>query len=239
MRTSSDPPASQVSGVVVDDVVAFARRRNAELVPFGAADKSRLTPRVFLETVAAIDRRSRRDAAALVDSTLRRSGLSPSASTAIASLSPHARAALAIAETAVAIARDPSSFEVVVPEPPLPWPQRHELRRLALYVLGGARVVLHARDASELASLVEHASIVDGGGHVLTAPAGGRSIVVRVYGAGEPYRAFREKLEARGVVVRGGPIAHLLEAPAGFGPRDVLAAAYETDLDVLEVRDGA
>lgn len=35
----------------------------------------------------------------------------------------------------------------------------------------------------------------------------------------------------------GGPIAHVLTAPESIGAREVLAAAYDAGIDVLEVRE--
>ncbi|MBI2393480.1 MAG: hypothetical protein HYV09_28120 [Deltaproteobacteria bacterium] len=229
-------PVGQVSlrGVVVDDALGWGLRRGAEVVDFAAPRGPRMTPRSWLGTVAAIDGRARRDADALVDAILRRAGLSVLANAPLSGLPPFARAALAVAEVAVAIAGAPSEHEVVVPEPPLPWPHRHELRRLAADLLAGARVILHARDAAELSQLVERDAILEGAAGV---PHAGRSILVRVYGWGEPYEAFKRALEERGVTIGGGPIAHVLGAPDGFGPREVLAAAYEAGLDVLEVRE--
>jgi len=197
-----------------------------------------MTPRGWLETVAAIDGRSKRDAVALVDAVLRRAGLSSLANAPISGLPPFGRAALAVAEVAVAIAHDPSEHEVVVPEPPLPWPHRHELRRLASELLAGAKVLLHARDENELAQLVPREAILDArlGGHGVVHD-GARSVLVRVYGWGEPYETFRRVLDERGVTIAGGPIAHVLSVPEGFGPREVLAIAFDAGLDVLEVRE--
>ncbi len=226
-----------LSGLVLDDPVAWARGRGAELVDFTAPRGPRMTPRAWLEAVAAIDGRGRREGAALADAILRRAGLSAYANATNSTLGPLARAALAIAETSVAIARAPEKHDVVVPEPPLAWPHRHEVRKLATELLAGANVFLHARDAAELAPLVDRASIVDAAGRALAPSAGHRAIVVRVYGWGEPYDAFRKALDALGVKVAGGPIAHVLTAPESIGAREVLAAAYDAGIDVLEVRE--
>lgn len=226
-----------LSGLVVDDPVAWAARNRAELVDFAASRGPRMTPRAWLETVAAIDSRGRRDGAALVDVTLRRAGLSAYAKLPISSLGPFARAALAIAETSVSIARAPEKCDVVVPEPPLAWPQRHDVRRIAIELLAGANVFLHARDAAELAPIVERSAILDGAGRALAASTGKRAIVVRVYGWGEPYDAFRKALEELGVTITGGPVSHVVTAPDPIGTREVLAAAFDAGLDVLEVRE--
>jgi hypothetical protein len=226
-----------LSGLVVDDPVAWARKRGAELVDFAAPRGPRMTSRAWLETVAAIDDRRKRDGAALVDAIVRRAGLSAFANVAISSLAPFARAALAVAETAVAIARAPEKYDVVVPEPPIAWPHRHDLRRVAVELLAGANVFLHARDAAELAPLIDRAAIVDGAGRALAPSGGQRALIVRVYGWGEPYDAFRKALDALGVTVAGGPIAHVLTAPEAVGAREVLAAAFDAGLDVLEVRE--
>lgn len=223
-------------GLLAEDPVAWARRHGAELVEFGAQRGARMTPRKWLETVAAIDGRAHRDAVAVVDAIVRRAGLSSLANAPIGGLPPFGRAALAVAEVAVAIASAPSAHEVVVPEPPLPWPHRHELRRLAIELLSGAKVLLHAREASELVELVARDAIVDAAAGA-THPAT-RSVLVRVYGWGEPYETFRKVLDERGVTIGGGPIAHVLTVPEGFGPRDVLSIAYDAGLDVLEVREG-
>jgi hypothetical protein len=239
MMRAVEPSVPRVAGdllrgLVSEDPVAWARRRGAELVEFGASRGARMTPRAWLATAAAIDGRSRRDAAALVDAVLRRAGLSSLANAQISGLPSFGRAALAVAEIAVAIARAPSEHEVVVPEPPLPWPHRHELRRLATELLSGATVILHARNVGELADLVPRESIIDtatGAAH-----EGPRSVLVRVYGWGEPYETFRRALDERGVTIAGGPIAHVLSVPEGFGAREVLALAFDAGLDVLEVR---
>jgi hypothetical protein len=222
-------------GLVAEDIGPYVARRNAEVVAFDAPRGARLSPRQWLETVAAMEGMSRRPAAALVTAVLERSGL-PTGGT-IAALVPLQRAVLAIAEAAVVIARDPSSHIVVVPQPPAPWPYRNDLRRLAASLLSGAEVVLQARGAWELLPLVEPDFIVDASGCSIAPPEGKRALLVRVFGEGEPYRAWRTALEVLGVLVAGGPIAHVLAAPLGVGPREVLAAAHRSGLDVLEVRD--
>ena len=226
-----------VHGLLAEDPVAWARGKNAELVDFHAARGGRLTPSAWLEAVAAIEGRPPRDAAALVDAVLRRSGLSSLSKSSIAGLPPFARAALAVAEVAIAIAGAAEPPDVVVPEPPLSAPHRHELRRLACELLRGATVWLHARDAQELAALLPREAILDAAAGVRH--PGTRAVLVRVYGWGEPYEAFRKGLDHAGVVIGGGPIAHVLTVPDGFGPREVLALAFEAGLDVLEVRETA
>lgn len=225
----------RLRGLVSEDPAGWARAHGAELVEFSALRGGRVTPKAWLETVAAIDGRAHADAVALVDAFLRRSGLSSLATAPIAGLPPFAKAALAIAEVAVAIAHAPGEREVVVPEPPLPGAHRYELRRLACELLRDAKVVLHARDAQELASLVAREAILDAAAGA--AHPGTRSVLVRVYGWGEPYEAFLRGLDERGVTVGGGPIAHVLTVPDGFGPREVLAIAFDAGLDVLEVRE--
>jgi hypothetical protein len=227
---------SALRGLVLDDPVAWARRHGVEVVDYAALRGPKITPRKWLEAVAAIDGRTHRDGAALVDAILRRAGLSAYANVTISTLTPYARAVLAVAESAVTISGKPDR-KVVVPEPPLPWPQRHELRRVAAELLAGSNVVLHAREAGELAPLLPREAIENGSGTSLAAATGKRAILVRVYGTGEPYETFRAAVEALGVTIAGGPIAHVLTAPAGVGPREVLGAAYDAGLDVLEVRE--
>lgn len=226
----------ELRGLVAEDAASWARRNGAELVDFNALRGLRMTARTWLETVASIDGRSKRDGAALVDTTLRRAGLAAYANAAFSSLTPFSRCAVAVAEQAVALAgvHEPT---VVLPEPPLPWPHRHELRRVAIEVLSGTKLVIHARDAVELAPLMPRDSLVDAGGRTLAGKDGQRAIVLRVYGWGEPYRAFRAALEGLGVTIAGGPIAHVLAAPPEVTPREVLAAAFDAGIDVLEVRE--
>lgn len=226
---------SNVRGLLAEDPATWARQNGALVVDFGATRGARMTPRAWLETVAAIDGRPHRESVALVDAVLRRAGLSSLANGAIGVLPAFGRAALAVAEVAVAVTG--RAQEVLVPEPPLPWPHRHELRRLALELLAGTPVVLHTRDPMELTSLVARDAVIDvavGAAH----PAG-PSVLVRVYGWGEPYEAFKRGLDERGVTITGGPIAHVLTGPDGFGPREALAIAYEAGLDVLEVREAS
>jgi hypothetical protein len=219
-------------GIVVDDPAAFAKRNQADIVAFAATRSSKLGPKAWLAAASAMEGRSARETDALVDAILRRAGLSAYAVTPITSQPPLAKAALAIAEIAVGAPK-----MVVVPEPPLAWPQRHEVRRLAVTLLASATVVLHAREAWELAALVAPHEVTDGDGRALGDASGLRSIVARTYGAGEAYEAFRAALEGAGVRIEGGPIAHVLSVPAGFGVREVLAAAHDAGLDLLEVRD--
>lgn len=226
--------AMELRGLVTEDVAAWAAKNGGELVDFHAPRGPRMTARTWLGTVASIDGRSKRDGSALVDAVLRRSGLSAYGNAPFSGLSPFSRAALAIAEAAVAIAGR-EAVTVVLPEPPLPWPHRHEVRRLAIDVLSAAKLVLHSRDAAELAPLMPRDSIVEAGVALKTA-ADERSIIVRVYGWGEPYDAFRKALIELGVTIAGGPIAHVLTAPTAVTPREVLAAAYDAGIDVLEVR---
>jgi hypothetical protein len=222
-----------VKGIVVDDPAAFAERHRAEIVAFSAPRSPKLGPQAWLSAASAMEGRGARETAALVDAILRRAGLSAYAMTPISSLPPLQRAALAIAEIAVA---SPNTM-VVVPEPPLAWPQRHEVRRLAVTQLASATVVLHAREAWELAALVKPHDVTDGDGRALGDASGLRAIVARTYGEGAAYEAFRTSLEEAGVRVEGGPIAHVLAVPTNFGVREVLAAAHDAGLDVLEVRD--
>lgn len=226
----------ELRGLIGEDCAAWARRNDAELVDFHATRGSRMTARLWLETVASIDGRSKREGAAVVDAVLRRAGLAAFAAAPFSSLTPLARTALAVAECAVGVAGH-AAPRVVLPEPPLPWPQRHELRRMAIEVLSEAELWIHARDAAELAPLMPRASISDVSGVSLAPAEGQRTIVVRVYGSGEPYAAFRGALEALGITIAGGPIAHVLSAPPGITPREVLAAAFEAEIDVLEVRE--
>jgi hypothetical protein len=61
-------------------------------------------------------------------------------------------------------------------------------------------------------------------------------MLLRATGTGEAIARLRERLEVLGFDVIGGPLAHRLVGPADLGPRDVLAAAYDAEVDVLEVR---
>ncbi|MGZ3448083.1 MAG: hypothetical protein ACXVEF_00705 [Polyangiales bacterium] len=224
-----------VKGLVVDDPAGWARRNQAEIVAFAAPRSAKLGPRAWLAAASAMEGRSARETDALVDAILRRAGLSAYGQTPMTSLPPLQRAALAIAEVAVSVAARDAT--VVVPEPPVAWPQRHEVRRLAVTLLSTTKIVLHAREAWELAALVEPHEVTDGEGRALGDASGLRAIVARTYGEGEAYEAFRRALDDAGVRVEGGPIAHVLAVPSGFGVREVLAAAHDAGLDVLEVRD--
>jgi hypothetical protein len=216
-------------GLVAEEPSAWARAHGADLVSFDAPRDGAISVTSWLDAACAIAGRSR--PRAFVGALLRQAGLSLRARTAVAALAAHERVALALAEAA---ALRVEGRAIVVPEPPLPWPLRHESRRLALSLLAGAgEVILHARRGWEIAGLVS-AIELDGGG-----AASARSIVLRVYGGAAPYAAFREKLEALGVEVQGGPIAHVLETPEGISVREILAAASAADLDVLEIRAGA
>lgn len=226
----------ELRGLIGDDCVGFARRNEAELIDFQALRGPRMNARVWLETVASMDGRSKREGAALADAVLRRAGLSAFAAAPFSSLTAFARAAVAVAECAVAVAGR-TDARVVLPEPPLPWPLRHELRRVAAELFTDATVWIHARDGAELAPLMARDSIVNSSGISLAPGPGRRSIVVRVYGSGEPYTAFAAALEGLGVAIAGGPVAHVLSAPESVTPRDVLAAAFDAGLDVLEVRE--
>lgn len=236
-RSDDAPRTDRLRGLIAEDPAAWARGHGAELVAFDAPRGDRVTVRAWLLATAAIDGRSSRDAGALVDAVLRKAGLEPYARATMAQLAPFTRAAVAVAEIAVAIAGREASSQVVVPAPPLAWPERHELRRLATWLLAGAAVVLHAFDAVELAPLVAREAIVDAAGRALWPAEGRRVILARVYAWGEPYDAFRAALDALDVKVDGGPVAHVLDAPSSITPRHVLAAAYDAGVDVLEVRE--
>jgi hypothetical protein len=230
-------PPTHVLGLVVDDPVAWAEARSAVLVSFDAPRGGRVDTRTWLETAAAIEGKSRSEARALAEDLSQVAGLLPPTPPMIGSLGVTHRASLAIAEAAVQVRCADRELMVVVPEPPVAWPLRTDLRRLATRLLAGAEVVLHAREAWELTPLVAVEFIVGADGLSFVPPPGARSIVTRVFGVGEPYAAWRTALEALGVQIAGGPIAHMLSVPDGIGPRHVLAAAYEAGLDVLEVRD--
>ncbi len=237
MTEPAAAPTPRLIGLVTDDARTYAANRRAELVAFEAERGPRMTTREWLRTVAAIEGRTGQEASALADAVLARAGLGPGAPQTIGALHAQQLAALALAETAVIIAKEPAAFVVVVPQPPIPWPYRNEIRRLAASMLAGAEVVLHAYAAWELLPLVEHDFIVNASGGAIAAPPGHRTVMARVYGTGAPYEAWRAALEATGVLVAGGPIAHVLAVPEGMGPREVLAAAHDAGLDVLEVRE--
>lgn len=235
---AAPPPSvrvnARVTGLVADDVRAYAASRNAEVVAFHAPRGGKVSVQSWLEAVAAIEGRTRSEARALAKTTIERAGLI--GAPLIGGLHVYHRIALALAEAAVSFGNQPSMV-VVVPEPPVAWPARTDVRRQAASLLEGVELVLHAREAWELTPLMPIESIVDGAGERLAPASGARSIIARVYGEQEQYDAWRAALDALSVTVRGGPIAHVLQAPEGVTPAKILAAAYEAGLDVLEVRD--
>ncbi|GAC1352829.1 MAG: hypothetical protein NVS3B20_09790 [Polyangiales bacterium] len=237
---STSAPTPRVIGLVADDVREYAQLQagsRPEIVAFDAPRGPRVSPRAWLETVAAIAGCNRREVTSVADAIFHRAGFGASTPTMIGFLDPAQRAALAIAEVAVAIAHDPASAMVIVPQPPLPMPYRNDLRRLSTMLLDGAEVVLHALAAWELLPLMDPEFIINASGESIAPPDGSRTLLLRVFGRGEPYRAFRSSLEAKGVLFAGGPIAHVLAAPKAIGPSEVLAAAFEAQIDLLEVRD--
>lgn len=230
-----EAPPPRLLGLVAESSRAYAARRGALEIAFDAPRGGSLRARDWLEAAAAIEGCSPEESKSICDTLARQLGL-PLGTTVLVSALPIAqRLALALAEGAIATWAQRLPL-VVVPAPPLPWPARHELRRLALELFAGVEVVLHARDAWELAPLIAREALIDEQDRPL-AEAQGRAIVTRVYGTGEPYVAWLAALEALGVTVEGGPIAHVLRAPDGVGVREVLAAAHDADLDLLEIRD--
>lgn len=239
-RTSDEDGATErakprVIGLVAESARAYADRRGALEIAFDAPRGGAMRAREWLESAASIEGCSPDETRALCDTLGRQLGLPPGSTALVTALPQPQRLALALAEGAIATWAQRLPL-VVVPAPPLPWPTRHELRRLALELFAGVEVVLHARDAWELAPLVPREALVDEHDRAL-AEAQGRAIVTRVYGSGEPYAAWLAALDALGVSVEGGPIAHVLRAPDGVGVREVLAAAYDAELDLLEIRE--
>ncbi len=228
-------PPPRVVGLVAESARAYAERRGALAIDFDAPRGGTLTVRAWLESVAAIEGCDQRESRALCDTILPQLGQPLASTPPVNALPPGPRVALALAEGAIATWAQRLPL-VVVPAPPLPWPARNELRRLALELFAGVEVVLHAREAWELAPLVGPQALVDETGTPLHRREG-RAIMARVYGAGAPYAAWLAALAALGVLVEGGPVAHLLRAPEGVGVREVLAAAYDVELDVLEIRE--
>ena len=227
----------RVLGLVADDPRAYASAHGALLVDFDAPREARTDVRSWLEAAAAIEGYSAREGKALVDAIVTKAGLVAVASGWVSALGPPARAVLAVAEAAVVAHRHGGEITVVVPEPPIAFPARNELRRLAASLCAGCEVVLHAREAFELVPIVGVDFVVDESGGSIAPPVGMRSIHARVFGAGEAYEGWRAALTKLGVHIAGGPITHVLAAPEGVGPRQILAAAHEAGLDVLEVRD--
>jgi hypothetical protein len=227
----------RVLGLVADDPRAYASAHGAVLVDFGATREARTDVKSWLEAAAAIEGYAPREAKALVEVIVAKSGLGPFVTGWVSALTPPARVVLALAEAAVIAHRHGAEITVVVPEPPIAWPQRNEVRRLAVSLFAGCEVVLHAREAFELVPIVGVDFVVDESGGSIAPPTGMRSIHTRVFGAGEAYEAWRAALGELGVQIAGGPIAHVLAAPEGVGPREILAAAHKAGLDVLEVRD--
>lgn len=226
----------RVLGLIADDPRTYASTHGALVIDFHAPREARTSVRSWLESTAAIEGCSPRESHALVDATLAKSGLSAVASNAVSSLPAYMRALLALCEAAIVAHRN-ADLVVVVPEPPIPWPTRGDLRRLATTLLAGCEVVLHAREAFELVPLVGADFVVDESGGSIAPPAGTRSILTRVFGVGDAYEGWRKALDELGVQIAGGPIAHVLAAPTGVGTREILAAAHRAGLDVLECRD--
>jgi hypothetical protein len=230
-----DPPAPKILGLLAEDPAAYARAHDAVLVDFVAPRSDRMSAREWLETTAAIEGCTPREATAITDTLLGQIGAPQGKSAGMGALSPMHRAGIALAEAAVVAWAHHVSL-VVVPSPPVPWPARNDVRRLALAMLAGIDVALHAREAWELLPLVPHHALIDARGEPVAKKHDGRAFVTRVYGSGDPYAAWRTALEARGVAIEGGPISHVLRVPEGVGAREILADAFETGVDVLEVR---
>ena len=225
------PPT--ISGLVRAEPHVHAARIGATVVDFDAHRGDPLTPRRWLETVVAFDGASQEGCRQVARMTLERSGLNALADLPLSRLSPFQRASLAIAEVAArSIARVAS---VVVPAPPFPLPARTDLRRLAVALLNGRDVVLHADDPSELSPLLGRAAIVDGEGRSAVVRAGVQTFAMRVWATPEPYLAWRAAVEALGATLEGGPVAHLLSLPEGTHAHMLLAAAHVHDVDVLEM----
>lgn len=229
------PAAPRVVGLVADSAVAYVERRGAFAITFDAPRGGAMRLREWLETVAAIEGCTPAEARALCDTLLRQLSLPTALTPLVSSLPATHLTAVALAEGAIATWAQRLPL-VVVPAPPLPWPARNDLRKLAMELFAGVEVVLHAREAWELAHLVPREALVDEGDRPLV-PERGHAIVTRVYGSGEPYAAWLTAIEALGVTVDGGPIAHVLRAPDGVGVREILAAAYDAELDLLEIRE--
>lgn len=221
-------------GLLGGDPVAWARTHGAELVDFGADRAGTATLRDHVRATLAMEQGAA-GIGAMADQLLRRARLGHLAGTRVDRLSAPARVVLALVEAAAGAAFAPRAHAVVVPEPPIPWPARHEVRLAAMQLLRGD-LVLHATDLSELLPLVPPDAIETTDGVRATAADPRGVLVVRVFAVGAPYEAFCAALRARGVRIEGGPVAHRLEGPVGFSARDVLAVAHETDVDVLEVR---
>jgi hypothetical protein len=85
--------------------------------------------------------------------------------------------------------------------------------------------------------LMARDSIVNAAGVSLAPAEGQRAFVLRVYGWGEPYTTLRTSLEALGITIGGGPIAHVLSVPSNVTAREILGAAFDAGIDVLEVRE--
>ncbi len=224
----------RVRGLLGGDPIGYARAHGAEVVLFEAERGG--TAKVRDHVRAALAMEGHTDGLTLaVETLLRRARLANVADTRLELLTPLARYSVALVEVAAGAVFEPLRVPVVVPEPPLPWPIRHELRLVALSLFGAGDVVLHAYELEELLPLMKEDAIetMDG----LRATAGdGNTLLVRLFATGAPYEAFVAALKASRVKLEGGPIAHRLEVPYGFTARDVLAIAHETEVDVLEVR---
>ncbi|MBK7397497.1 MAG: hypothetical protein IPJ34_14685 [Myxococcales bacterium] len=224
----------RMRGLVGGDPIAYAHAHGAEVVDFAAERQGQLSVYDHVRATLAMEPGAKGIGAA-TDVLLRRARMQHLAKTRVDLLTHPARLALALVEVAAGSAFAPRTTPVVVPEPPLPWPARHELRLVAMTLLGGGEVILHATEMAELLPLVPEGAIETTEG--LRATAGeSNTLLVRVFATGAPYEAFRAALDARKVKVEGGPIAHRLSVPYGFTARDVLAIAFETEVDVLEVR---
>ena len=140
-------------GLVADTARAYVERRAAFAIVFDAPRGGSMRVRDWLETVAAIDGCSPVEARALCDTLLRQLSLPLATTPLVSSLPATHLTAVALAEGAIAAWAQRLPL-VVVPAPPLPWPARNDLRKLATELFAGVEVVLHAREAWELAHLV-------------------------------------------------------------------------------------
>lgn len=220
-------------GLVRADPTTHARASGAMIVRFDALRAAPLTPRRWLETVAAFDGASSQGCRDVAARLLDRAGLQTLADRPLDALSAFQRCSLAIAEVAArSIGAVPS---VVVPSPPMPLPARRDLRVLAIALLHGRDVVLAADDASELSGLVAPDAIVDGDDRAIAAAEGASTVAMRVWAPDAAFSAWIEAISSAGAKVEGAAHACLIRLPATLTPSALLAAAHDHDVDVLEL----
>ncbi len=222
------------------DVATRAHLAIAGVAPLNLPLPERMTAHEYVTWSARLGGIAERAARDMAASALERVGLAGQMRGPVLALGPAQQRALGLA---TAVVTDPRVIIAEAPLAGLDGPAAgFVMSAMAAATQGrGAIFSVHRMEPGtpegDLAHGASHAVVIAGGAAVLEGAPGELFAGARIYGVTVRGNeaAFRQELEARGIVVRGGPMRLSAVLPEGGTTREILAAAQAARAPVVEL----